>query len=543
MVRVMTELMRRWRISVRVVIIAALGVVVSGILLATAVTGFRTQRAASTEARDAIQLTGLVMEAKFHSADVAGWQTGYAFDFNRGVPDALSDTAGQRKEFLASAAELRALYAEIAEAELTTGQRALLDTARASFETFMTVDGRIVAAYRTGTKASIGDGNDLASGESLDAFGKAATATSDLADQIKAAGERAAADAAASAATGSRTVIIVGLAGLVLAVLTAVVIVRSIAGPLGALQQRLVDIADGDGDLRARLAESGRDELSAVAGAVNRFVARIADAMKAVDERSHRVDDKSRQLSEVSAELTGTADRTSSRAVTASSAAELVTANVQTVAAGAEQMGASIAEIARSAGEAAQVTTDAAADAAAVTDTVGKLGDSSRQIGEIAKVISAIAEQTNLLALNATIEAARAGEQGKGFAVVAGEVKELASETARATADIDARIAAIQADTAEAVQAIAKISDVIDRINGLQTTIASAIEEQTATTGEMSRSIGDAASGSAGISADVAAVAGTAESTAAGVVTIGSAAAELAQVSADLKSLVGRFKF
>jgi methyl-accepting chemotaxis protein len=535
--------MRRWPIAARVVMIAALGVLVSGILLVTAVTGFRTQRAAALDAGLAMQLTSQVMEAKFRTADVAGWQTGYAFDFNRGVPDAVSDTVGQRKEFLASATALRAGYATLADADLTGDERTLLDQASQSFETFMSVDARIVAAYRTGTPGSIKAGNTLASGESLDAFGKAATATSDLAAQVTADGKRTADKAAASAQTGSRTVIIAGVIGLVLAVLVALVIVRSIAGPLRALQVRLTDIADGDGDLRARLTESGRDELTAVARAVNRFVASIAEAMKSVDERSHRLDGKSQQLSTVSGELTSTAEQTSRRALTASAAADQVTSNVQSIAAGAEEMGASIAEIARSAGEAARVAADAASVSSAVTETVGKLGESSRQIGEIAKVISSIAEQTNLLALNATIEAARAGEQGKGFAVVAGEVKELASETARATADIDGRITAIQADTAEAVQAIAQISEVIDRINGLQTTIASAIEEQTATTGEMSRSIGDAANGSAGISTDVAAVAGTAETTATGVATIRTAADELAQVSADLQTLVGRFKF
>jgi methyl-accepting chemotaxis protein len=538
-----TETLRRMRISTRVFMLAGLSVLVSAILVAIGVAGFHTQRAASEQARQAMQLTGQVLEAKFRTADVAGWQTGYAFDFNRGVPGALSDTAGQREQFLASAAALGAGYATIGKGDLSGAERALLLQAGQAFDDFQQIDRRIVQDYRRGTPASIKAGNDLASGESLDAFGKTSTATNDLAAKVGARGMDVAASAAASAQSGKQTMILAGVVGLLLSILVAWIVIRSISGPLRALQLRLVDISDGDGDLRARLAESGHDELTAVARSFNRFVSSIAEAIKSVDERAHRLAGKSQQLIMVSGGLATSADETSVRAVAASSAAEEISASVHTVAAGAEEMGASIGEIARSAGEAARVAADAAGISTAVTDTVGKLGDSSRQIGEIAKVISAIAEQTNLLALNATIEAARAGEQGKGFAVVAGEVKELASETARATADIDIRIAAIRTDTGEAVEAISQISQVIDRINSLQATIASAIEEQTATTAEMSRNIGDVAAGSTGISADVAALAGTAGTTTTGVVAIRDAADDLAQVSQDLQSLVGRFRF
>jgi methyl-accepting chemotaxis protein len=539
----MVEILRRWQIGTRVLLLSAVGVALAAVLVLTAYAGFSAQSAAGRRSQSAMRLTGEVMEAKFRTADVAGWQTGYAFDFTRGVPGALSDDAGQRKEFLASAAALRAGYATIAQATLTTSERALLTRARQAFETFLSVDSRIVAGYRAGTPASVKAANDLASGASLDAFGQASAATSDLAEQIRTDGLRTTQSAEVSARHGQQIMIYTGAAGLVLSLLAAYAIMRSIGRPMLQLRQRLDEIADGDGDLRNRLPETGRDELSGVARSFNRFVTGIADAMRAVDEQSGRLSGRSEELSAISGELAADAAQTTQRATAASSSAGQISSSVQAVAAGAEQMGASIAEIARSAGEAAQVAADAARISATVTDSVGKLGDSSRQIGEIAKVISAIAEQTNLLALNATIEAARAGEQGKGFAVVAGEVKDLASDTARATADIDQRIGAIQADTTEAVQAIARITEVIDRINMLQTTIASAIEEQTATTGEMSRSISDVAAGSAGISSDVTTVAGAATATSTRVGSIREAAADLARVSSDLRGLIGRFQY
>ena len=187
--------------------------------------------------------------------------------------------------------------------------------------------------------------------------------------------------------------------------------------------------------------------------------------------------------------------------------------NVTTVSTGTEEMGASIKEIAKSANEAAKVATSAVKVAERTNATVAKLGETSAEIGNVIKVITSIAQQTNLLALNATIEAARAGEAGKGFAVVANEVKELAKQTAKATEDISRKIEAIQGDTKGAVEAIAQIGKIINQINDIQNTIASAVEEQTATTGEISRNVSEAARGSNEIAQNITGVAQAARST------------------------------
>jgi methyl-accepting chemotaxis protein len=275
---------------------------------------------------------------------------------------------------------------------------------------------------------------------------------------------------------------------------------------------------------------------------IEAFLLTIADAVAGTRRAAGKVQSASDSLAGTTAQIQAGSQETSVQANLVSGATAQVSQNLQTVAAGAEEMGASIREIAKNASEAAKISTSAVGVAETATATVSKLGESSTGIGQVIKVITSIAQQTNLLALNATIEAARAGEAGKGFAVVANEVKELAKETARATEDISRKIEAIQSDTRAAVDAIASISEVINQVNGISNTIATAVEEQNATTNEMSRNLSEAARGSGEITSNIAGMAQAADSTLRGAAETQTASQQLVQTSAELLRLVERFK-
>ena len=271
-----------------------------------------------------------------------------------------------------------------------------------------------------------------------------------------------------------------------------------------------------------------------------------SEKMRTVLERvaasAEGLTEASGQMTTTSQQMAGNAEETSSQANVVSSASEQINQNIQEVSTGAQELEASIREIAQNANQAAQVTAEAVKIAESTNKAISRLGDSSSEIGEVIKMITSIAEQTNLLALNATIEAARAGEAGKGFAVVANEVKELANQTAQATEDIDKKIKNIQENSFGAVMEIGKITAIINQINDISNSIASSVEEQTATTSEMARTVDKVSKGTENIISNMAGVASATRNTAEGATQTQQAASHLARLANELQGIVSQFR-
>ncbi|MEU4245337.1 methyl-accepting chemotaxis protein [Actinoplanes sp. NPDC026619] len=375
------------------------------------------------------------------------------------------------------------------------------------------------------------------------AFGAATQAITGGTDELQtleiSESDKMAADAASSY-SAARTSMFVALGvGLILALTLSYLVSSAIKRQVDTVGAALAALARND--LTNSATVYGRDEVGAMAVAVNEARDGLRLTLNQIADSSATLAGSSAELSQLTTEISASAEEAAGRAGVVASAAELVSANVATVAAGSEQMGASIREISENATQAARVAAEAVSVAESTNQTVSKLGASSEEIGNVVKVITQIAEQTNLLALNATIEAARAGESGKGFAVVASEVKDLAQETAKATEDISHRVEAIQADTTNAVAAIAEISQIIARINDYQLTIASAVEEQTATTGEMSRSVADASGSTSDIAANITGVATSTQSTTSALARASDNVEGLARVASELQNVIARF--
>jgi methyl-accepting chemotaxis protein len=417
-------------------------------------------------------------------------------------------------------------------------ERQLYDAYRAERDKYFEIQKRVLPLSRDNKKI---EARDLAFSTGRATF----NAASETLQKDSALNNKGAQDATATSAAvyASSRYWVIGLlvAAILIGFALATAISRSLSASATAMLSTIEQLAANNLSIEDVEVRSN-DEIGKAVAALNNMKNNLRSVVQSMSTNAQQVASASEEFSATSQQITANSEETSAQANLVSAATEEVNRNLQTVATSTEEMSATVSEIAKNASEAAKVAGEALRTSVETNATITKLGESSAEIGQVIKVITSIAQQTNLLALNATIEAARAGEAGKGFAVVANEVKELAKQTAKATEDISQRIAAIQADTKGAVQAIGKISEIIGRVNDISATIATAVEEQSATTSEMSRNVSEAAKGSGEVAKNITGVASAAQSTSSGATESQKAAQSLAQMSTELRELVGQFK-
>ena len=404
-------------------------------------------------------------------------------------------------------------------------------------------DWRAIRDTQMAPAAATGDQGDF-----QNAFNSGSTALNraiNALDAEEALVAQAASDIEHHATTEARAAIVLSVVVVAIAFVLAVALGLVAAGILRrqVASVRRVSDALANGDFTVASGADTDDELGKMGAALDAATASLRSIMERVSASAESVAKAATNLAAGRSQVSATSAEVSAKAEMVAIAAGEVSRNLTDVSSGSEEMTASIREIANSTAQAVRVSQQAAAAAAAANEQIARLGQSSQEIGNVVKVITSIAEQTNLLALNATIEAARAGEAGKGFAVVAGEVGELARETAKATDGIARRVEAIQNDSQGAVTAIAQITEIVESINEFQSTIASAVEEQTATTNEMGRNVSDAATGSEDIAGGIGTVAQAAHTTVEVMANVGSAIEELNTLAAELSQRVEAFHY
>jgi methyl-accepting chemotaxis protein len=534
---------RRLGVRGQILAVGAAGMAAAVAVGAFAINGLGSAGESLDQVSQLEAATSFVQAIETYNADVSGWQVAYAWDARRiGGAAAVQPTeGGNRAGFLDISERLRAELEKAPIETYTEEEVAIAEEIDAQWDTFFAVDDRAVALYSQDTPATTDAADTLILNEGFGVYYELIDLTNALHESLENRVEAARAAAEDDQAQTTQIMLGVIAVGALIVLGVAVLVTRRITRPLGAVMDVATALAAGD--LTKTSGVTQDDEVGRTAAALDAAVVELRAVMSSVVSSADAVAASSEELSASSSQISASAEETSAQSGVVSSAAEEVSRSVQTVAAGAEQMGASIREIASNAAEASEVAARAVTAAETTTATVAKLGESSVEIGNVVKVITSIAEQTNLLALNATIEAARAGEAGKGFAVVANEVKELAQETAKATEDIARRVLSIQGDTTAAVAAIEEISSIVGQISDRQTTIASAVEEQTATTNEMSRSVQEAAGGATEIASNITGVSTAADSTTQALTQTRTAVDELSRMASDLRTTVGRFAY
>jgi methyl-accepting chemotaxis protein len=435
----------------------------------------------------AATLQDAALTVKFQAADMNSWQRAYAFEAAL-TEDPPLDDKGSRKAFLQSAHALEEELRALEGLHLTEREEHEVVEATHAVEELMALDAKIVDGYRSHDHQRILESDDLVLQESATLFTKLTDLLDALVADVHADVESVNVEADHHAASTRNLIIGIGFVAVLLSASMGFLLTRRLTRALGDASKSLTGSAS--------------------------------------------------ELATISAQLGAGAEETATQSQVVAATAEQMSVNMNAVAAAVEEMQASVGEIATNAGEASSVAAGAVETVENTNSRVAKLGEASIEIGRVIEVITSIAEQTNLLALNATIEAARAGEAGKGFAVVANEVKELAKETASATDEIGRRVASIQSETTDTVAAIGQIADVITKINDMQSTIAAAVEEQTATTSEIARNVSEAAVGTDEIARSIAMVSQAARDTSAGAATSETVAGAVRRSADAVKSVL-----
>lgn len=488
-------------------------------------------------------------------------------------------------ELASDPSQLPALRAEIEElerefvdllaaAQAGAGEQrgALLTAVETAFAAYAAeLEGTIEAASRAGTVSlSEEQAMVLASVERSRTLSRELRArTRAYVDHVDGRGEAVAVEAATVAGTTTVTIIVVSLIGVLGGIAISFFASRRfIVRPMNAAVAILRRLAQGDLEV-AISGQQRRDEIGDIARAMAVFkegaeerrrmlAEQEAETRKKAERAEHIQQTTARfereveeiletlgsaatELEATAQSMSATAEEGAAQSTAVASASAQAASSVQTVAAATEELTASIKDVSHQVGRTATMAGKAAEQTGEAIQQIDVLREGASKIGEVVSLISDIAEQTNLLALNATIEAARAGEAGKGFAVVASEVKALATQTAQATKEIATQIEAMQRGVESTVPVIRTVSEVIDQLNQISTTVAAAAEQQSATTTEIGRSVTEAAQGTEEVSKSVLGIQEVSQTTSAASSQVLTAARSVAQKAETLKREVGDY--